>query len=223
MPAYALQSSDLCATREMVRRPVMSSSSAPSPASTAPAASAAAPQATPSMPASAASSSATAPNDWVLKRLDHRIQSVLYDEISAVLNSYHRKGLLGYIQQYGALSAEHRFGEHVWHGLGREYDIYPFRHLMDDVNTLEMAWFLLPQNCSKDAARLPPRVGDHRWYPTVCTRTTGGERRVACQHMLMEGTRPWWVHEDRIAQARPLMDVMRNYSENPHRIVYELC
>ena len=104
-----------------------------------------------------------------------------------------------YEQTFGQCSADHPWGIRVWEGCQTLFTTYPHTHWMTD--QLHFGYFAAPLRFSKAAAQSPccpianPR-GPYL-YPAVIVMSSmyPGWGVVACVNILMQKSKPWWVHE----------------------------
>ena len=112
-------------------------------------------------------------------------------------------GAARYTDLFGDIHAGTPFGDRVWDGLIYFYrNQYRYHYLM--TGPVRMGWFLCPFHFSKANAQLPPTLSgpeaDYQYYPAVF----GFDDRMACLAICLFGSRPWWVHPDRIIEAVPV-------------------
>ena len=112
-------------------------------------------------------------------------------------------GAARYTDLFGDIHAGTPFGDRVWDGLIYFYrNQYRYHYLM--TGPVRMGWFLCPFHFSKANAQLPPTLSgpeaDYQYYPAVF----GIDDRMACLAICLFGSRPWWVHPDRIIEAVPV-------------------
>ena len=117
-------------------------------------------------------------------------------------------GVLGYIELFGLInpSAGHAFGNQVWHGLNTLWSAYVYRYRMDGA-ALYLGWFLCPINFSLGNAATPADQADLRnakWYPAFFAFWSEMEDPImACEAILLLGSKPWRIHRSRIHNAEP--------------------
>ena len=151
--------------------------------------------------------------------LDQTLQMRLYHQISTKLCIQAVIPMEAYIQRNGPLSDEHPFGEFHWRGLIEEYMRYSWQHLLAEIHNLQIGWVLIPRSFSQHNAMMPSCPGDSMYYPAVIDQDPeyGQLARMACKHIAIMSTRPWWIHVSRLCQLRSFMDVKRYYDEVEYR------
>ena len=162
---------------------------------------------------------AQAPSDRLPAALDHTLQMCLYHQISTKLCIQGAIPMEAYIQRNGPLSYEHPFGEFHWRGLIEEYMAYRWQHLLAEISILKIGWVLIPGSFSRDNAAMPPCPGDSMYYPAVIEQDPqyGELARMACKHIAIMNSRPWWLHVSRLCQLQSFTAVMRYYEEAEYR------
>lgn len=147
--------------------------------------------------------------DWEIV-LDPQEQVLLYEHAQTTLNI---RGIpmAAYIQQYGPLSIQSPFGEFHWAGLLRQFMGYRWRHTLGDLEHLVVCWVLIPARFGRQDAALPPGPSDHQYYPAVVWMHSTGLARMACLHIAIMSSRPWWIHAERVFYPRAFMEVWRFY------------
>ena len=116
-----------------------------------------------------------------------------------------------YIGMFGIPGTEPAtmFGTHITHGLLHLLYQYVFRSRFRGGREY-LGWFLCPREFSAENARLPASDHDTRWYPAVFVvwDQDDDEANMACEAILLQGSRPWRVHVSRmwlsmsVAEAR---------------------
>ena len=116
-----------------------------------------------------------------------------------------------YIGMFGIPGTEPAtmFGTHITHGLLHLLYQYVFRSRFRGGHEY-LGWFLCPREFSAENARLPASDHDTRWYPAVFVvwDQDDDEANMACEAILLQGSRPWRVHVSRmwlsmsVAEAR---------------------
>ena len=123
-----------------------------------------------------------------------------------------------YIGMFGipGMEPETMFGTHINHGLLHLLYQYVFRSRLYVFQSRfrdgreYLGWFLCPREFSAENARLPASDDDTRWYPAVFVvwDQDDDEANMACEAILLQGSRPWRVHVSRmwlsmsVAEAR---------------------
>ena len=130
-----------------------------------------------------------------------------------------------YIEMFGIPGTEPltMFGTHINHGLLRLLYQYVFRDRLNGGHGGDreyLGWFLCPHEFSARNARLPASHHDTRWYPAVFVVWSDTEANMACEAILLQGSRPWRVHRSRmwlsmsVAQAREQISQLDAMSPN---------
>ena len=156
--------------------------------------------------------------DWVIVELDREEQTVLYRQIATRLN-IQGHAMEAYIARNGPLSAQEPFGEFHWRGLLIEFMEYRWRHVMGNVESLEVGWVLIPAEFSRAEAQLGPLPADYEFYPAIIWRDARWAR-IACKHIAVMNSRPWWVHLDRLFQLRRMRQVWQFYDRHVQTQAY---
>ena len=106
-----------------------------------------------------------------------------------------------YIELFGIPGAEREtmFGTHLAHGLLRLLDQYVFRNRFYGGREY-LGWFRCPREFSAANARLPASNTDTQFYPAVFVLwdSYDDEANMACEAILLQGSRPWRVHRSRV-------------------------
>ena len=89
------------------------------------------------------------------------------------------------------------YGDRVFDGMMELFVKYPRNHQM--MGTIYYGWFALPDPFSKIQAKKPRTDMETKRYPTIIINGYDTQSKtIACEHMLIKGTRPWSVHESRV-------------------------
>ena len=101
------------------------------------------------------------------------------------------------------------FGDHVWHGMHRLLSEYVYQYRFQG-GRLYLGWFRCPHHFSAGNARLPASPEDRQYYPAVFViwDDDDDEVEMACEAILLQGSRPWRVHRSRVWASMPLEEVM---------------
>ena len=138
--------------------------------------------------------------------IDLATQMAHYQNIVGVLNTGHGMGVAGYVETFGAMSWDEPFGSRVHAGMLDLYINYPHRYKLADISMLSCGWVLMPANFSRASAEMPVQRGDHRFFPSIFDQTMPGDHvRMVCQNLVIDGSKPWWVHTSRICRVQPAL------------------
>jgi len=130
----------------------------------------------------------------------------------SILNAGENLGLVAYTNQFGELGEiyeGHQFGKKVWRGMLNMYmHHYRYNYRFPDFSNLTLGWFCMPIEFSRSSAALPYMQGrDKVWYPAVFGWQEGELIIMACLHIVLRNSRPWWVHVTRVRNTLPVMDL----------------
>jgi hypothetical protein len=128
-------------------------------------------------------------------------QSRAYGDVVRRLNAGYSYGVGRYISEFGLIDATHQWGRDVWSGMGVLQQRYP--HMYNMGGKLVHAWFTLPRPFSQAQARRPVWEDDSselvQYYPALFAIFPDSmHHRMACLHILIVNSKPWWVHESRM-------------------------
>ena len=100
------------------------------------------------------------------------------------------------------------FGTHIAHGLVHLFDEYNFRFKFEFEHAHQyLGWFLCPCKFSRENAQLPALNSDKRYYPAVFAQRYGDDHvLMACEAILLQQSRPWWVHISRVCFVKRLSE-----------------
>ena len=128
-----------------------------------------------------------------------------------------------YIELFGIPGVEHdtMFGTHIAHGLLRLLSQYVYRNRFHGGREY-LGWILCPREFSAANARLPASDADTQWYPAVFVvwDNRDDEANMACEAILLQGSRPWRVQIGRmwlsmsVAEAREQIAQLDAMSQN---------
>ena len=124
------------------------------------------------------------------------------------------QGVLGYIELFGFIDPAahgHPYGRNVWNGMAHLWAGYVFQYRMAGAEIL-VGWFLCPEPFSQANAGRPAQAGDTRWYPAFFASWGEDSVTMACQAILLLGSRPWHIHPTRMHNTRPW-----------HAVLNQLC
>ena len=96
---------------------------------------------------------------------------------------------------------EHMWGDRVWQGLAQMFfNQYQYAYLFsNDATRLTVGWFLCPSNFGRANAQAAATQGDRFWFPAVFEDTDDPYTiRMACLNIVINSSRPWWVHRSRV-------------------------
>ena len=110
-----------------------------------------------------------------------------------------------YVRQFGLVEDEHEFGRQVWQGLINLFFNYSFNHLFVG-GRLVLGWFQAPYSFSKMAALDIRDERDYLYYPAcfIVWPDYVEQVQMACEAILLQNCRPWWVHVTRVRNSRPV-------------------
>ena len=118
-----------------------------------------------------------------------------------------------YVAMFGLLqpTREHMFGESVWHGMLTLLSRYVHAgRYLGQGGQVYVGWFLCPQPFGRDRAMEPATGQDTQYYPaTFVIWHDCVVARMACEAILLQNARPWWIHLTRMCSRRSLDDVRR--------------
>ena len=121
-----------------------------------------------------------------------------------------------YIEMFGIPGTERdtMFGTHIAHGLLRLLYQYVYRNRFHGGREY-LGWFLCPREFSAANARLPASDDDTRWYPAVFVvwDQADDEANMACEAILLQGSRPWRVHVSRMWLSMSVAEARRQISQ----------
>ena len=115
-----------------------------------------------------------------------------------------------YIALFGipGLDRQTMFGTHIDHGLVHLFDEYNFRIKFECKDAQQyLGWFLCLCKFSRENAQLPALNDDKRYYPAVFAQWYGYDHvLMACEAILLQQSRPWWVHKSRVCFVKRLSE-----------------
>ena len=121
-----------------------------------------------------------------------------------------------YIGMFGIPGTEPdtMFGTHITHGLLHLLYHYVFRSRFHGGREY-LGWFLCPREFSAENARLPASDDDTRWYPAVFVvwDQADDEANMACEAILLQGSRPWRGHVSRMWLSMSVTEARRQISQ----------
>ena len=121
-----------------------------------------------------------------------------------------------YIGMFGIPGTEPAtmFGTHITHGLLHLLYQYVFRSRFRGGHEY-LGWFLCPREFSAENARLPASDHDTRWYPAVFVvwDQDDDEANMACEAILLQGSRPWRVHVSRMQLSMSVAEAREQISQ----------
>ena len=128
-----------------------------------------------------------------------------------------------YIGMFGipGMEPETMFGTHINHGLLHLLYQYVFRSRLNVFQSRfrdgreYLGWFLCPREFSAENARLPASDDDTRWYPAVFVvwDQDDDEANMACEAILLQGSRPWRVHVSRMRLSMSVAEAREQISQ----------
>ena len=111
--------------------------------------------------------------------------------------------VVDYVKEFGLIDDQHPFGRQVWTGLINLFSQYRYSYRVHDGRWM-MGWFQAPHNFSTRAAMTPvDPLRDTIFYPACFfIFGDGSEVVMACEAILLLGSKPWWVHPSRVRNFR---------------------
>ena len=137
-----------------------------------------------------------------LTTAEFEAQQRAYAHLARRLNAGHSYGVGRYIADFGLIDAtQGGFGRDVWSGMGVLQQRYT--HMYNMGGKLVYGWFVLPRPFSQAQARRPVWEDDSsepaQYYPALFAIFPDSmHHRMACLHILLHNSKPWWVHESRM-------------------------
>ena len=127
----------------------------------------------------------------------------------ANLSSYSGyRGYWLYTSKFGEITENAPFGENLWQGLTDIFVQYRYNYNMNGEK--RYGWFVAPASFSKKASETPRGPSDHIFYPCVVTVVFFQGQvwfLMACLHILLISSKPWYIHCSRFIDARDLLIV----------------
>jgi len=130
----------------------------------------------------------------------YEAQSHAYADVVRRLNTGHG-GVMWYISHFGLIdSTQGGWGRDVWSGMGVLQQRYTYMYMME--GKLVRGWFVLPRPFSRGQAQRPvweDRPEPMQFYPAIFAIFPDSmHHRMACLHILIASSKPWWIHESRM-------------------------
>ena len=143
----------------------------------------------------------------LMSSAEQQIQVERFRAILGILNlngtEWAARGWQNWVQTFGEMGNERStmFGEYVWSGMAAWFqNRYIHRHRMATPEELTIGWFQLPADFSRAAAQAPATEYDFHFYPAIFSETwvQGDLVPMACLHIVVVSSRPWYVHVSRV-------------------------
>ena len=153
----------------------------------------------------------------LMSSAEQQVQAARFRAILQILNvngtELAARGWQCWVQTFGELGNERHtmFGEYVFRGMAAWFqNQYIHRHRMATPEELTIGWFQLPAHFSRAAAAAPATEHDVVFYPAIFSETwvQGNLVPMACLHIVVMSSRPWYVHVSRAHSTRTLRIVL---------------
>ena len=136
--------------------------------------------------------------------VDEQKQQQRFLEMIRILNggSYFG-GAQKWVKTFGQLTDEHPFGDQVFRGMATIWKDYTYRYQVEQYVTVFVGWFLVPRPFSKKQAAKAAEEDDQFLqpyrYPAIFAQTGYKQQLImVCLNLLVENSKPWWVHCSRV-------------------------